>query len=65
MTNKPRISLQTFTIRKQLQTPAARLRSLERVKSFGLNALELARIPFSPKVISRTAGICRDLGICC
>lgn len=58
--NKPQISLQTFTIRKYLKTPAAMESSLKRVKAAGINALELARIDFTPKVIALAAGICRD-----
>jgi len=46
--NQPQISLQTFTIRKFLKNPADLERSLVRVKELGINALELARIGFTP-----------------
>ncbi len=58
--NKPRLSLQTYTIRKYLKTPEGRAEALGRVKSLGFDALELARIQFTPKIVDQIAGICRD-----
>ncbi len=58
--NKPRLSLQTFTIRKYLKTPDGRAAALGRIKPLGFDAIELARIQFTPKVVDQIAGICRD-----
>jgi len=44
---EPRFALQTFTIRRHLQTPAALRSSLARVKALGINAIELARIGYT------------------
>jgi len=59
MGNKPQISLQTFTIRKYLKNQTGAEEALKKVKSLGINALELARIEFSPGNIDFVMRICK------
>ena len=60
---KPEISLQTYTIRKFLKTPAGRDEAFAKIKSMGINAVELARVKFTPGVISQISSLCSNRGI--
>jgi len=60
---RPPIALQTFTIRKELTTPAARAAAFRKLKGLGINNIELARVTFSPAIIKEIAGICRAEGL--
>jgi sugar phosphate isomerase/epimerase len=60
---RPHVALQTFTIRKELRTLKSREIALKKVKSLGLNNLELARIHFSPPVIKEVSSVCKTLDL--
>lgn len=52
---QPKISLQTFTIRRYLKSPQAIEQAFSTIKEMGLNAVELAYIRFKPAEIEAVA----------
>lgn len=63
MSSMPQVSLQTFTIRRELKDRNKLVKTLEKVKALGINSLELARIPFKDSYIDLVVKACRETGM--
>jgi len=59
----PKIAVQTFTVRKHLKSPAAIEKTFTQLHSMGINAVELARIKWTPAEIDAVARVTKKLGM--
>lgn len=63
MSKAPRVSLQTFTIRKELKNTARLRAALAKVRELGIRDLELARVPFTDEYLRAFGEAASDAGL--
>ena len=59
----PKVAVQTFTVRKHLKTLEAIVQTFTKLHSMGVNAVELARIKWTPAEIDTVEKITKQLGM--